>query len=148
MSLSPLIVGSRLQLINQLVYFDDEKINFLNHYYPENNHKRSAFERILSVYTSTLEKIISDLNEENLNSVALIGSRLELRYLNDDWIESFTIVFPQHADPNQNLISFLSPMGFQLLMSQVNETYQLEVPSGVISVKVEGIKYVNRGDVN
>ncbi|MCU6797074.1 GreA/GreB family elongation factor [Paenibacillus sp. WQ 127069] len=148
MNRSPLLVGSRLQLINQLVYFDEEKTNFLNHYFPENNHKRSAFERILSDYTSTLEKIVADLNEDRLNSVALIGSRLELRYVNDDWIESFTIVFPQHADPNHNLISFLSPMGIQLLMSQINETYQLAVPSGVISVKVEDIKYVNSGDIN
>ncbi|MEK3719421.1 GreA/GreB family elongation factor [Paenibacillus sp. FSL H8-0034] len=148
MNRSPLLVGSRLQLINQLVYFDEEKINFLNHYFPENNHKRSAFERILSDYTSTLEKIVADLNEDRLNSVALIGSRLELRYVNDDWIESFTIVFPQHADPNHNLISFLSPMGIQLLMSQINETYQLAIPSGVISVKVEGIKYVNSGDIS
>jgi transcription elongation factor GreA len=148
MNRSLLMEGSRSQLVNQLVYLDEEKTHFLNHYYPENNQKRTEVERMLSMYSSALERIVSDLDEENLNSMALIGSRLELRYLDDNSIEAFTIVFPHYADPNQNLISFLSPMGFQLLRAKVHETYRLAVPSGQISVRVETIRFMNKGDVN
>jgi len=105
-------------------------------------------ERVLSDYSMILEKILADFNEENLNSVALIGSKLELRYLDNDTSELFTIVFPHVADPDKNMVSFLSPLGFQLLMAQKNETYRLDVPSGEISIRVEGIKFVNSGGVN
>jgi transcription elongation factor GreA len=148
MSHSLLYQGSRAQLVNQLVYFDDEKINFLNQYFPERNQKRHIVEETLSVYCSTLERIINDLSEENLNSIALVGSKLELRYLDDGSTESYTIVFPNQADPNRNLISFLSPIGFQLLMAQTNVKYKLDIPSGETLVRVEGIKFVNHGDVN
>ncbi|WP_054795645.1 GreA/GreB family elongation factor [Paenibacillus sp. EPM92] len=148
MNRSIMYQGSRTQLINQLVYFDEEKFNFLNQYFPEHNVKRSTVEQVLAVYATTLEKIVADLTEENLNSVALIGSQLELRYLDDDSPESYTIVFPHLADPNNNKISFLSPLGFQLLMAKSQETYRLDVPSGEIRLRVEGIKFVNSGDVN
>ncbi|NTZ16990.1 GreA/GreB family elongation factor [Paenibacillus sp. JMULE4] len=140
--------GSRLQLVNQLVYFDDEKLNFLNQYFPEPNQKRRNVEKTISVYCSTLERIIKDLTEENLNSMALIGSQVDLRYLDDGSTESLTIVFPHRTDPNKNLISFLSPIGFQLLMAQTNENYQLVIPSGETLVRVENIKFVNHGDVH
>ncbi len=147
MNHSFLYQGSRLQLVNQLVYFDEEKINFLNQYFPEHNQKRRIVEKTLSEYSSTLERIIKNLDEENLNSIALIGSKLELQYVDDGSSESFTIVFPHRADPSRNSVSFLSPIGFQLLMTQSNETYQLDIPSGETSVKVKGIKFVNHGDV-
>lgn len=140
--------GSRTQLINQLVFFDDEKMNFLDQFFPEPNQKRSMVEQTLNVYISNLEKILSDFSADQLHSIALIGSQLELRYLDDHSTEQYTIVFPNQANPSENKVSFLSPLGFQLLMARHGETYQLDVPSGQISVKVEGIKFVNGGNVN
>ncbi|TXK83732.1 GreA/GreB family elongation factor [Paenibacillus sp. N3.4] len=139
---------AKSRLVDQLTYFDEEKINFLHQYLPEHNQKRRLVEKTLSDYSFFLKKLINNLNEEDLNARALIGSELELRFLEDDCSETFTIVFPHHADPGRNRISFLSPIGFQLLMTQSNQTYQLDIPSGEMSVKVEGIKFVHCDDKN
>lgn len=147
MNLSLLYQGSRAQLLNQLVYFDEEKMNFLDQYFPEHNSKRNSVEQMLTKYSGYLEHILSDLTAEKLNSVALIGSQLEIRYLDDDMDDTFTIVFPNQADPNENKISFLSPLGFQLLMAKRNEIASLDVPSGQISIQIKEIKYVNSGNL-
>lgn len=146
MSHSFALQGSRTQLLEQLVFFDDEKTNFLDQYYPDHNQKRIAVERTLTHYTSTLERMLSDLNERSLHSTALIGSRVTLRYLDDNTTETFTIVFPDRADPDRNMVSFLSPIGFQLLLARTGEQYRLEVPNGELPVVVEKIEYVNSGD--
>lgn len=137
---------SRTQLLQQLVYLDEEKMNLLDQHFPERNRMRRIVEKTLSEYCSTLERIVNDL--EAIHDVALIGSWLDLKFLDDGSSESFTIVFPNLADPDKNLISFLSPLAFQLLMARTEETYTLVIPSGETKVKVEHIKFVNRGDLN
>ena len=139
--------GCRSQLVKQLVYFDEEKINFLDQYVPNNHPKRAAVERMLANYTQAVGEILADFSAERVHSVALIGSRLELQYEDDDAPESFTIVFPHKANPDQNLVSFLSPLGFQLLLAKPGQTCRLEIPSGHLTVCVRKIRYVNSGDV-
>jgi transcription elongation factor GreA len=137
-----------IQLVNQLVFFDDEKNFFLMQYLPDDSNEQKKVEQVLSVYTTSLEKIIKDGNEESLNSMVLIGSQVTLRYEDDGFEEQFTIVFPQKADPSKNWISFLSPIGLQLLMTRVNESYGFVVPSGILGVKIQEIKYMNYGHLD
>jgi transcription elongation factor GreA len=148
MSHSLLLEGSRVQILNQLVYFDEDLTFFLDQYFPEHNQKRYTVEKTIQTYSTVLEEILKDLNPSTLHSVALIGSRVKLLYLDDNSTELFTIVVPSHADPDKNKISFLSPIGFQLLMARRNETYELVIPSGVVHVRVEDIEFYNSGDVN
>ncbi|MFD0676101.1 MULTISPECIES: GreA/GreB family elongation factor [unclassified Paenibacillus] len=145
MSHSLLLQGSRTQLINQLVYFDEQKKDFLDQYFPNSAKERSKIELLLSVYSAALEKILGEFNEESLNSTVLIGSRMKISYLEDGFTDSYTIVFPHQAEPNSNKISFLSPIGLQLLMAKINETYQLKISSGEIDVKLQEIMYNNCG---
>lgn len=149
MSHSALYQGSRSQLVKQLVYFDEERFNFLDQYFPEFGPKRSAAERLISEYVAEIERISADPTPERINSTALIGSQLEIRYLDDGDdapTETLTIVFPHLTDPDRNRVSMLSPMGYQLLLAKPGETYRLDVPSGQIDVRVENIKFVNNGE--
>ncbi len=146
MNHSLIIEGSRKQLVNQLVYFDEEKIHFLDHYVPEHGRKRTTVQTLLSTYTSAVEEILSDFSLEALNSRAMIGSEITLQYVNDQSMDTFTIVFPHLADPIANTISFLSPIGQQLLLSRTHDTCELELPEGSESIKIIQIKYVNAGD--
>jgi len=146
MSLSIAYEGSRSQLIRQLIYFDEEKSGFLNQYFPEWGQKRSSFERFLSDYSAALERILADLTPENLHAAVLIGSQLDLRYIDDGATETFAIVFPHMADPDRNRVSFLSPLGYQLMLAKAGDRSQLEVPSGEITVQVDRIQFVNLGD--
>jgi transcription elongation factor GreA len=148
MSHSLALNGSRTQLISQLIYLNDEKTHFLDQYCPSYGHERSKIDQTLTAYSSTLEQILAEFSEESITSAVLIGSQVKLCYVEDDFTESYTIVFPHQADPNANKISFLSPIGSQLLMTRTNGTYQLKIPSGEVRVRVEEIKYMNRGDLH
>ncbi|MEK5252628.1 GreA/GreB family elongation factor [Paenibacillus sp. FSL F4-0125] len=139
--------GSRTQLVQQLIYFDEEKIAFLNQYFPERSKQRSNAETLLSRYCSELEQLLSRFNGEELNSLVLIGSQLQLRYLDDNTTDTYTIVFPNQAEPNDNKISMFSPIGMQLLLAQIGSTCLLAIPSGELSVMIESIKFVNCGEV-
>ncbi len=149
MSHSVLYQGSRSQLVKQLVYFDEERFHFLDQYFPDFGPKRSAAERLIADYVAEVERISADPTPENMNATALIGSQLEIRYLDDGDdapTETLTIVFPHLTDPDRNRVSVLSPLGYQLLLAKTGQTYQLDVPSGQISVRVENIKFVNNGE--
>lgn len=142
MSLSPL-QSARHQLIRQLVYFDEERFNFLDHYFAGDKDKKKG-ELFLDEYTQKLEHIIAHFEEEALHSVALIGSRIEMT--DEGYDDSFTIVFPHQADPDRNMISFLAPLGFQLLLAAQNDNRAVETPVGQSTVHVRNIKYVNMGE--
>ncbi|WP_166240097.1 GreA/GreB family elongation factor [Paenibacillus turpanensis] len=146
MNRSFMLEGSRKQLINQLVYFDEEKIAFLNTYFPAQDLKRSIVEGMITTYITAVEAILENFNYDILHSRALIGSKLSVRYMEDQSTETFTIVFPHLADPDQNKISFISPMGYQLLLSQANEICKLEYPSSVERVEVLKIQFINCGE--
>ena len=146
MSRSLLLEGSRVQLINQLVYLDDGLSSFMDEYFPIPNRQRSIVENTLTKYTSIIEGIVQNITDRHLNTFVLIGSKVTIQYLDDGTTESFVIVFPSLADPDKNLISFLSPIGLHLLMAQKNEVYELEIPSGTVSVQVEDIQFYNNGN--
>ncbi|AFH62817.1 GreA/GreB family elongation factor [Paenibacillus caseinilyticus] len=136
----------RNQLTEQLVYFDEEKDEFLQEYFPHNDRHRLLVERTLSVYCSTLEKlIVHPSTNDMINEFALIGSRVDVYFLESQSVESFTFVFPTKTDPDRSMISFLSPIGFQLLLSRRNEVYEINIPSGKTQVRIEGILFSNHG---
>lgn len=139
--------GSRTQLVQQLIYFDEEKIAFLNQYFPDLSKQRRHAEQLLSRYCAMLEQLLSNFNGDALNTQVLIGSQLQLRYLDDNTTDTYTIVFPHQAEPNDYKISMLSPIGIQLLLAELGSTCQLAIPSGELSVMIESIKYVNMGEV-
>ncbi|MNI37741.1 Transcription elongation factor GreA [compost metagenome] len=139
--------GSRTQLVNQLVFWDEEKANFLNRYFPLNNKDRGMTDQLITKYSKALVPILSNL-EETIHSQVLIGSRVIVRYVDDQTLETFTVVYPSQADPDHNLISFLSPLGMQLLLSNHEEIHSIQTPSGSYEIKVDQIQFVNKGEFN
>ncbi|MHA0857037.1 GreA/GreB family elongation factor [Paenibacillus sp. CMAA1364] len=148
MNLSMILQNSNTQLVNQLVFFDEEKKFFLMQYIPDDLKEKKKVDQILSIYTTSLERIISEQNEDSLHAMVLIGSEVTLRYADDGYEEKYVIVFPHRADPSKNWISFLSPIGLQLLMTRKGETYEFVVPSGHIEVIIQEVKYMNYGDLD
>ncbi|WP_309120687.1 GreA/GreB family elongation factor [Paenibacillus sp.] len=141
-----LLEGPRLQLLHQLVYFDDHRARFLDEHYPEQGQARSIVEKTLQIYTSVLEDILEGGAFPALHAIALIGSEVEIRYLDDGSRETYAIVLPHTADPDDGRLSFLSPLGFQLLMARIGETYELELPAGIVRVRIEGVRFIQGGE--
>ncbi|TLS48702.1 GreA/GreB family elongation factor [Paenibacillus antri] len=146
MTHSLLLEGPRLQLLNQLVYFEDHRARFLDEHYPEQGQARSLVEKTLRIYASVLEDILEGVTFPDLHAIALIGSEIEIRYLDDGSRETYALVLPHAADPDIGRLSFLSPLGFQLLMARRGETYELDLPAGVVRVRIEGVRFTQGGE--
>lgn len=73
----------------------------------------------------------------------LIGTRVTLYYMDDGTEEGLTICFPEKTDPDQGRVSFLSPIGRQLLMNRRDEPIRLEMPIGPLDVIVRDIRFVD-----
>ncbi|MCA0755146.1 GreA/GreB family elongation factor [Paenibacillus sp. N4] len=135
------LMDCKTQLINQLVYFDDEKAKFLKPYFDDKSKERADLDRLLTSYCKELEHIVSDFNETTIHSTVLIGSQVKLRYEDDGSCETYTVVFPNEAQPELNRISFLSPIGRKLLLSKVMQSHELDLPLGVTKINIEDIEY-------
>lgn len=146
MNHSTIYPGSNTQLVNQLVFFDEEKQSFLKRYIPNDLKERIRMDQVLSMYTTSLESIIPKGSQELLNSMVLIGSQVTLCYEEDGYEDQYTVVFPHMTDPSKNWISFLSPIGLQLLMTEIGNSYEFIVPSGTMKVRIKDIKFMNYGD--
>lgn len=148
MSTSWQLQASKMQLLRQLVFFDEQKSIFLDQYYPSHNSERKQAELLLDRYCQEVERLISRLDEASLHSKVFIGSRADLRILEDGTTVSFTLVFPQNARPDRSHISFLSPTGRQLLLAQPGQQVTLTFPTENLKAHIEDIKYVHQGEVN
>ncbi|OMF34701.1 hypothetical protein BK133_11870 [Paenibacillus sp. FSL H8-0548] len=130
----------REQLVVQLVLLSDEKNRFLDSYFVMQGKERTEISQFLSIYTQTVQKLLKASDEE-LQSKVLIGSQVTIEYPDFDTKDSFTIVMPDAADPDENLISFLSPVGKQLLLAGIDEVISVAAPSGAIRTRIAAIAY-------
>ncbi|CAG7657208.1 GreA/GreB family elongation factor [Paenibacillus allorhizosphaerae] len=147
--MNPRIVnGSRTHLVNQLIFFDEQYTDFIHHYFPEQGTKRANMEKMIRKYAGMLETLLEQSDTDlaqSLNSVTLLGSRAKVVYEEDGYEDSFTVVFPTEIDPDQNRISFLSPIGKQLLFAAAGDRMILETPVGRHDVRIEDVKFAYIG---
>jgi transcription elongation factor GreA len=132
----------REQLVVQLVLLGDEKNRFLDSYFIMQGKERTEISQFLSIYTQTVQQLLKASDAE-LQSKVLIGSHVTIEYPDFDTKDSFTIVLPDEADPDENLISFLSPVGKQLLLAGIDELISVAAPSGAIRTRIAAISYTD-----
>lgn len=141
--------AARRHLIAQLVYFDEQYTQFYDTYlYGRPDAERQPIEKAVRRYIDLLSAMLPRDDEalaERLKRVALIGSRVVLRYEDDGGEESFTIVHPAESDADNDRISFLSPIGWQLLGRERGDAIALEVPNGTLNVVLLDVKYAHIG---
>ncbi len=68
-----------------------------------------------------------------------IGSEVEIKYEDDDDVESYKIVGSQEADPFNNKISNESPIASAIIGHKVGDTVEVASPDGSYSVKIVAI---------
>ncbi|MBQ6505409.1 MAG: transcription elongation factor GreA [Flexilinea sp.] len=79
-------------------------------------------------------KLIDEMDREK--GVVNIGSVVTLLEEGEDDEEVYTIVGTQEADPMNNKISFLSPIGDAIHKHKQGETVTVETPGGTIRMKI------------
>jgi transcription elongation GreA/GreB family factor len=131
------------------VYFDEQYPAFFDTYLSGlPSAERAQTEKLVRRYTDTLVDLLEqddELLNDRLRAIVLIGSRADVYFEDDDYEESFTVVFPSESDPDRNRISFLSPIGRQLLFAPPTQPLTLDVPSGPLRIVVRNIRYAYIG---
>ncbi|MDR4888283.1 GreA/GreB family elongation factor [Fredinandcohnia sp. QZ13] len=70
-----------------------------------------------------------------------IGTKVTVMFDGDDDTEDYYICLPKQSDPDAGCISFLSPVGRQLLLRKVDDNVLLNTPAGSLPVTIKSITF-------
>jgi regulator of nucleoside diphosphate kinase len=73
--------------------------------------------------------------------VITMNSRAELLDLNTNERMEFTVVFPERANLDEDMISVLAPVGTGMLGCRVGNTFEQQTPFGVRRLKVLAVTF-------
>ncbi|WP_102347851.1 GreA/GreB family elongation factor [Bacillus sp. Marseille-P3661] len=127
----------------QQLNFIDENIKELTELYIATTPIQQRIKHYFNLYILEVEELL-DKNIMNISSIpkVFIGTKVTVWYEDEDETEDYVICFPEQSDPDSGLISFLSPVGKQLLLKSIGEKLLLKVPTGDVSVTIKDITYV------
>ena len=84
---------------------------------------------------------IQIVDESKLNSKEVrILSLVKITNIKTNQSMSFTLVDPVQSDPQKNLLSFKSPIGKGILGKKVGDIAPIEVPAGIIEMRIDSIE--------
>ncbi len=89
-----------------------------------------------------LEYIVDNatLIEEGKKNEVSVGSTVEIKYIDDDEIETYSIVGSTEADPFNNKISNESPIAKGIMGKKKGEIVSIESPNGSYQIEIVSIK--------
>ncbi|MCH6267958.1 GreA/GreB family elongation factor [Neobacillus citreus] len=127
----------------QLEYIE-ENIKDLTNLYISSTPIQERLKHFFSLYVLELEEILKQ-NQKNSFIASIpkvyIGTKVTVMYLDDQETEEYVICFPEESDPDKGFISFLSPVGRQLLLKNIGEELSLKIPTGELGVSIKEISY-------
>ena len=74
-------------------------------------------------------------------NVVTMHSQMRVRDLMTKEAETYTLVYPDEADMNENKLSVLAPLGMALLGTRVGQIVKFAAPAGQRQLKIEKILY-------
>ena len=72
-------------------------------------------------------------------SVVTMNTGVRLRDLETGEEETYTLVFPEEADINENKVSVLAPVGTALLGYRAGDVFEWPVPAGLRRFRIEDV---------
>ena len=98
-----------------------------------------------ATYIDALDREVSRSCVVDRNSVpgdvVTMNSRVRLRDMDSGEIEVYTLVYPSMADPGENRISVLAPVGTAIVGSRAGDVIEWPVPAGSRRLLVEDVVY-------
>ncbi|MBN2115533.1 MAG: nucleoside diphosphate kinase regulator [Anaerolineales bacterium] len=95
-----------------------------------------------------LEKLRGELDRAQIvtpqeipGDVITMNSKVVLLDLDSGESETYTLVYPEHANPAEGKISILAPIGTAMLGYRVGDVFEWEVPAGKRKLRIEKILY-------
>ncbi|MFZ7946601.1 MULTISPECIES: GreA/GreB family elongation factor [Bacillaceae] len=135
---------SREFYLQQLRYID-ENIKELTHLYLSSTPIQERIKHFFNLYVLEVEDLLSKNSKKGFVTLfpkVLIGTKVTVLYDEDNETEEFVICLPEQSDPDKGFISFLSPVGRQLLLRSLGEQISLKIPTGDLPLTVKDISYV------
>ena len=80
----------------------------------------------------------TDFSDAPIDGVG-IGSIVELSDINSGEKQKYTILGAWDGDPDNNILSYLTPLGQKLLGKKVGDLVETEVENTVTNWKIEGV---------
>jgi transcription elongation factor GreA len=71
-----------------------------------------------------------------------IGTKVTVLYDDEYETEDYVICYPEQSDPDLGYISFLSPVGRQLLFKKLGDKVAIKIPTGELLVTIKEISFV------
>lgn len=108
----------------------------------ENSEYSAALERqqLVRARLDHISRRLSEISDIDLETVPLdrvgFGSKVEVRDLDDDEIEEYTLAFGDMINLENGEISMASPIGRALLGSVQGETVEVTLPGGVVRYEI------------
>lgn len=103
-------------------------------------------------YRTTHATLMRELKQELANGkvvaperlpkgVVTMNSKVRIRDMGSDELETYTLVYPDDANIDENKLSVLAPLGAALLGARTSQVIRIEVPAGRRRLRVERILY-------
>ncbi|WP_164985334.1 GreA/GreB family elongation factor [Ammoniphilus sp. CFH 90114] len=132
----------RRSLVKQLIFIDENRIELVNLYLAATRGKEKDYD-FFGRYITKIESFLRDFDNRfspKMDTV-YIGCEVSILYNEENEEEKFTICFPDHSNPDDGHVSFLSPVGRQLLLRGVGETLTLTTPLAEVAVTIKDIEF-------
>ena len=100
-------------------------------------------ERDNNFFNSYIHELESFLENEVIGPISkvFIGTKVTVMFDGDDDTEDYYICLQKQSDPDAGCISFLSPVGRQLLLRNVDDNVLLNTPAGSLPVTIKSITF-------
>ncbi|MEH7129076.1 GreA/GreB family elongation factor [Neobacillus drentensis] len=135
---------SKEYFAQQLDYID-ENIKGLTNLYISSTPIQERLKHFFNIYVLEVEDLLKVNQKNNFISLfpkVVIGTKVTVLYDEESETEDFVICLPEQIDPDRGFISFLSPVGRQLLFKNIGERISLKIPTGELQVTIKEISFV------
>ncbi|MDQ0971724.1 transcription elongation factor GreA [Neobacillus niacini] len=131
-------------LIQQLNYID-KNIKELTNLYLSSTPVQERLKHFFNLYVMEVEELLKTNKRNEFIShfpKVFIGTKVTVLYDDEYESEDYVICYPEQSDPDLGYISFLSPVGRQLLFKNLGDKVSIKIPTGELLVTIKEISFV------
>lgn len=132
--------------VQQLNYID-ENIKELTNLYLSSTPIQERLKHFFNLYVLEVEDLLKANKRKEIISFfpkVFIGTKVTVLYDEENETEDYVICYPEQSDPDLGYISFLSPVGRQLLFKNLGDKVSIKIPTGELSVTIKEISFVGQ----
>jgi transcription elongation factor GreA len=130
----------------QLVYID-ENIKEITDLYISSTPIQERLKHFFHLFVLEVEELLTSNQRNDIISSfpkVYIGTKVTVLYVEENETEDYVICYPEQSNPDEGYISFLSPVGRQLLFKNIGEKISLHIPTGELMVTIKEISFVGQ----